>query len=190
MLTVTYDFRLLVNGIEVVELERKAKEYEVFVYKDLANNVFNIYYVPDAHKEEDDDYEDHQFYGSIMVPADPELALVVRKEEALTHLYSKVDSIYHELLAEYSILEKESWVQQEAEARALMAVKTPLIDALCAVRGCSRDELAYKIILNAEAAKSIGVNVLAWQQGMEQRIKNMNLVDFSVLWDEIVSKKI
>jgi len=189
MLTITHDFLLLVNGIQVVELERKPKEYEVYVYKDLANDTFNVYYAPDAHKEGDEDYENFQFYGSIMVPADPELSLAVKKVETLSHLYDKVNRIYTALLSNYSVLEKESWVEQEREARELLAVKTPTIDALCAVRGCSRDELALKIVANANAAKAAGLGTLAWQQGLEERIKTMSLEDFSVIWAEIEEAK-
>jgi hypothetical protein len=188
MLTITYDFKLLVSGVEVAQMERKATEYEVFVYKNLTTESFEVYYTPDAHKEEDEDFENFQFYGSTMVPADPELSLSEKKKQALKHLYDKVNGIYNFLVSEYSVLEKESWVEQEREARALLAVKTPTIDALCAVRGCSRDYLAVKIVENADEAKQAGLSVLAWQQEVEERIKVMGLEGFSTIWEEITNK--
>jgi hypothetical protein len=188
MLAVSENFELYVDGVKVVDLDRRHSSYEIFVYKDLTNNNIQVFYTPDYHKESDPDYANFEFKGSIIVPADSTMELEHKKSQLLIYLYAKVDQIYKTILSNYSVLEKESWEQQEAEARALMAVKTPLIDALCAVRGYSRDQLALKIIANADAAKAIGVSILAWQQGIEANIKNMNIDDFSGLWD-IVSQK-
>ncbi len=188
MLAVSENFELFVDDIKIVDLEHRDKEYEVFVYKDLENSVIQVFYVPDAHKETDFDFDKFEFKGSIIVPADPVMELASKKVQLLSHLYEKVNAIYANLLSKYSVLEKESWEQQEIEARALMAVKTPLIDALCAVRGCSRDELARKIIDNADAAKYAGTYVLSWQQGLEKNIKEMTLNDFAGIWDIITEK--
>ena len=190
MLAVSENFELYVDDVKVVDLERHNSPYEVFVYKDLTNNNIQVFYVPDYHKESDPDYTNFEFKGSIIVPADPVMELAHKKEQLLLHLYAKVDQIYKIILSNYSVLEKESWEQQESEARALMAVKTPLIDTLCAVRGYSRDQLALKIIANADAAKAIGVSILAWQQGIESNIKNMTLDDFSGLWNIVAEKSL
>lgn len=185
MLAVSENFELYVDDVKVVDLEKRSTEYEVFVYKDLSNENIEVFYVPDAHKEEDENFANFEFKGSIIVPADPVLELQFKKGQLLQHLYTKVNQIYSHLISGYSVLEKESWTQQEAEARALLAVQTPTIDALCAVRGCSRDELAKKIVANADAAKNAGLSVLSWQQGTEKKIKEMELMGFATIWAEI-----
>jgi len=188
MLAVSENFELLVDDVKIIDLERRDKEYEVFVYKDLETSVIQVFYVPDAHKEDDIDFAKYEFKGSIIVPADPVLELQSKKVQLLSHLYEKVNGIYSYLLSGYSVLEKESWEKQEAEARALLSVQTPTIDALCAVRGCSRDELAKKIVANADAAKNAGLSILAWQQGIEKNIKEMDLNDFAGIWNIITGK--
>lgn len=190
MLAVSENFELFVDDVKIVDLDRRPNGYEVFVYKDLENGVIQVFYVPDAHKEGDPDFEKYEFKGSIAVPSDPVLELEFKKEQLLQHLYGKVDEIYQALLSKYSVLEKESWQQQEAEARALMAVHTPLITALCLARGYSRDELAKKIIANADTAKAIGTAILSWQQGFETSIKNMTLDDFAGMWNNISEKSL
>ena len=190
MLAVSNNYELFFGDEKVVDLEHRDAEYEVFLYKDLINSIYQVFYVPDAHKETDEDYANFEFLGSILVPADSALELMSKKKQLLLFLYNKVDSLYKLLLENYSILEKESWIQQETEARALLAVKTPLIDALCVVRGCSRDELAQKIVANADAAKIAGTSILSWQQGLEEEIKKMTLVDFSGIWEIINNKQI
>lgn len=188
MLAVSENFELFVDDIKIIDLERKDHGYEVFVYKNLENNGIQIFYVPDAHKEDDPDFDKYEFKGSITVPSDPVMELTSKKIQLLVHLYEKVNRIYSYLLSGYSVLEKESWEKQEAEARALLAVQTPTIDALCAVRGCSRDELAKKIVANADAAKNAGLSILAWQQGIEKNIKEMDLNDFAGIWNIITGK--
>lgn len=188
MLAVSENFELFVDDVKIVDLEHRSEDYEVFVYKDLENGVIQVFYVPDAHKEEDEDFDRFEFKGSIIVPSDPILELHAKKNQLLSHLYARVNAIYQQVVQGYSVLEKESWVQQENEARALLAVQTPLIDSLCAVRGCSRDELARKIVANADAATNIGTGILAWQQGIETQVKSMTLNDFAGLWDIISNK--
>ena len=190
MLAVSDNLELFYGEEKIVDLEHRHTEYEVFLYKDLINNIYQVFYLPDAHKEGDEDFANFEFLGSIMVPSDPVLELAHKKQQILLYLYSKVNVLYQALLSNYSVLEKESWAQQEAEARALLAVQTPLIDALCAVRGCSRDELALKIVANADAAKNVGTGILAWQQGIETQMKNMTLDDFSGIWNIISEKQI
>ena len=188
MLAVSNNYELFYGEQKIVDLERRDVEYEVFLYKDIINSVYQVFYVPDAHKETDEDYANFEFLGSIIVPSDPVLELMSKKKQLLFFLYGKVDRLYQHLLENYSVLEKESWSQQEEEARALLAVKTPLIDSLCAVRGCSRDELAKKIVSNADAAKNAGTEILSWQQGVEKQVKEMSLDDFSGLWGIIDNK--
>jgi hypothetical protein len=188
MLAVSANLELFYGEEKVVDLEHRHSEYEVFLYKDLINNIYQVFYLPDAHKATDEDFANFEFLGSIMVPSDPELELAYKKCQALAYLYGKVNTLYQSILSNYSVLEKESWAQQEAEARALLAVQTPLIDALCAVRGCSRDELAKKIVANADAATNIGTGILAWQQSIETQIKGMTLDDFAMIWDVISNR--
>lgn len=188
MLAVSSNYELFYGDEKVSDLERRDVGYEIFLYKDIVNSVYQVFYSPDAHKETDIDYSNFEFLGSITVPSDPALELISKKKQLLIFLYGKVDRLYQYLLENYSVLEKESWNQQEEEARALLAVKTPLIDSLCAVRGCSRDELARKIVSNADAAKNVGTEVLSWQQGIEKQIKDMSLDDFSILWGIIENR--
>lgn len=190
MLAVSDNYELLYGEDKVVDLEHRELEYEVFLYLDRINTVYQVFYLPDAHKETDEDFENFEFLGSIMVPADPILELKMKKKQVLSHLYAKVNTIYQYLLSGYSALEKESWTQQEAEARALLAVKTPLIDALCSVRGCSRDELAQRIVQNADNASNAGTSILAWQQQIETQVKDMTLDDFSGIWNIITEKSL
>lgn len=176
------------NGLARYLSPKKDYPVEVFVWlKDSSYSFFEKLNITDVVPLYDETWE---FLGSVTIPANPELLLEKRKKELLAHLYSKVNQIYSQLLSNYSVLEKESWTQQEYEARALLAVQTPTIDALCAVRGCSRDELAKKIVANADSAKFIGVSILSWQQGIEANIKNMDLNDFASLWDSISEKEL
>ena len=190
MIAVSNNLELFYGEEKVVDLEHRPLEYEVFLYKDIVNAVYQVFYAPDAHKETDEDYANFEFLGSIVVPSDPVLELEDKKRQILLFLYSKVNILYQKVLESYSVLEKESWTQQESEARALLAVQTPLMDALCAVRGCSRDELARKIVSNADAAKNVGTGILAWQQGIETQVKGMTLDDFSGIWNIISEKQI
>ena len=190
MLAVSDNLELFYGEEKIVDLEHRHTEYEVFLYKDLINNIYQVFYLPDAHKEGDEDFANFEFLGSIMVPSDPVLELAHKKQQILLYLYSKVNVLYQALLSNYSVLEKESWAQQEAEARALLAVQTPLIDTLCAVRGCSRDELAKKIVANADAAKNAGTGILAWQQSLETQIKDMTLDTFAMIWDVITKRSL
>ena len=155
------------------EFQADGREYEVYIEH-------NPY--PDNTKE------GLTFLGSVIVPADPELVLADRKVELLAKLFSKVGEISKKLESGFSSLEKESWVQQEKEARELLAVKTPLIDVLCEARGCSRDYLAQRIVSNADAARNAGSSILGWQQSTEELIKKMSLEDFTLLWSSIDGK--
>ena len=152
------------------EYQVDGREYEVH----LENNPY-----PDNTKE------GLTFLGSVIVPADPELVLADRKAELMAKLFSKVGEISKKLESGFSSLEKESWVQQEKEARELLAVKTPLIDVLCEARGCSRDYLAQRIVANADAARNAGSFILGWQQNVEEIIKKMTLDQFYGIWSVI-----
>ena len=171
------------NDLVRIQLNKSSYSVEIFVWLNEGNYSFFEKKSPDDIVPVYD--ETWEFLGSVVVPADPELLLEKKKSDVLKFLYDKVNSIYIKLLSPYTTLEKESWQQQEEEARALKAVKTPTIDSLCASRGCSRDELADKIIANADAAKNAGISVLAWQQGIEQKIKNMKIEDYESLVGEI-----
>lgn len=176
-----------------VELEKSDKDVNIYVY-----------FVEEGYRDDDNTthevHQDHDpysggkegftFLGSLVNPADPELRLISRKKELVAHLLTKTDLLASKLKEGYSELEERSWEVQESEARALLAVKTPTIDALCAVRGCSRDYLAAKIVENADAARSAGIGILSWQQETEEKIKTMTLEEFSVMWEAIEDKSL
>jgi len=63
--------------------------------------------------------------------------------------------------------ERETWADQQAEAKAYLAdaaAETPLLDALAAGRGISKAELAVKIMENVSAFKSASGTILGKQQ--------------------------
>ena len=187
MIFIDQDYNVYYQDNVIGVVDKKSHSYQIFVYKNLETGGFEIHI---DHNPYEVNQEGYEFLGSIVVPSDPALDLEEKKRQLFAHLYSKVDGIHKILLSNYSSLEVESWQQQEEEAKALLAVKTPVIGALCAVRGCSRDELALKIIANAEVARRFGVSILAWQQGFEQKIKNMEDYEFSEFWQEISDKKL
>lgn len=185
MIFIDQNYNVYYQDGTIGSVDRKSQPYQIFVYKKLEDSAVEIHVDKDPYQPDQEGYE---FLGSVVVPSDTALDLEEKKRQLFDHLYSKVDSIHKVLLSNYSSLEVESWQQQEEEAKALLAVKTPVIDALCAVRGCSRDALALKIVANAEVAKGFGVNILAWQQGFEQKIKNMESSNFPEFWKEISEK--
>lgn len=174
------------NGLIRFAVDKLDHNVEAFVWFN-GEGIYDMFIRHDDTILVPDHDEIWEFLGSVYIAADPALVLAKRKSEVLAHLYKTVNNVYVDLASNYTEIEKESWKQQEAEARALKAVATPTIDALCAVRGCSRDELADKIIANANAATVAGLNTLAWQQGMEAKIRNMSIEDFSTLWEEIAN---
>ena len=170
--------------------EKLNRDVEVFAYyvapEYQEHGEFEVYIEHNPYP--DNTKEGLTFLGSVIVPADPELVLADRKVELMTKLFSKVGEISKKMESGFSSLEKESWVQQEKEARELLAVKTPLIDVLCEARGCSRDYLAQRIVANADDARNAGIFILGWQQSTEELIKKMSLEDFSLLWSSIDGK--
>lgn len=183
-LSVNIETREIIHN-DLVRMQLNKNPYPVEIFVWLKEGDYSFF-----EKKNSDDVvpvydETWEFLGSVIVPADPELLLEKKKKDVLQLLYDKVNSAYLKLLSPYTALEKESWQQQEEEARTLKAVKTPTIDKLCLVRGCSRDELADKIIANADAAKDAGISVLVWQQGIEKKIKEMKIEDYEYLVGEI-----
>ena len=81
MLAVSNNYELFYGDEKVVDLEHRDVEYEVFLYKDIINRVYQVFYVPDAHKETDEDYANFEFLGSIIVPSDPVLELMSKKKQ-------------------------------------------------------------------------------------------------------------
>jgi hypothetical protein len=150
MLTITEDFELFCDEVSIAELERRAQPYQVSVYKNIAEGYYEVVYDNGTPLEG----TVFDFIGSVEVPYDISLATKDKRDKVLKHLYEKVDQLSEVFKSNFSTLEKDSWQQQEAEARALLAVSTPLLDELAAARNYSRDELARKIIENAEAARS------------------------------------
>ena len=174
-----------------IELIKSDKDHNIFVYfiqEGYRADDNSVYEIHQGHDPYSGEKEGYTFLGSVFYPADPELVLINRKNELKDHLLNKADILAQALKKGYSELEERSWEVQESEARALLAVKTPTIDALCAVRGCSRDYLAAKIVENADAARSAGIGILSWQQFMEEKIKGISLEEFSSVWDEVSNK--
>jgi len=174
-----------------IELIKSDKDHNLFVYfiqEGYRADDNSVYEIHQGHDPYSGEKEGYTFLGSVFYPADPELVLINRKKELVAHLLTKTDLLASKLKEGCSELEERSWEVQESEARALLAVKTPTIDALCAVRGCSRDYLAAKIVENADAARSAGIGILSWQQFMEEKIKGISLEEFSSVWDEISNK--
>ena len=176
---------LIFKGFE--KLNRDVEVFAYYVAPEYQEHV--VYEVHVEHNPYPDNIKEGlTFLGSVTVPADPELVLADRKVELLAKLFSKVGELSKKMESGFSSLEKESWVQQEKEARELLAVKTPLIDVLCEARGCSRDYLAQRIVANADAARNAGSSILGWQQSTEELIKKMSLEDFTLLWSSIDGK--
>lgn len=177
----------------VIELEKFDKDTNIFVYFvqegfRADDNVAHEVHID--HDPYDGGKEGYTFLGSLVNPADPELVLINRKEELKSHLLKKADILAQMLKKGYSELEERSWEVQESEARALLNVKTPTIDALCAARGCSRDYLAMRIVENANNARNAGMYILSWQQETEEKIKTMTLEEFSAMWEAIENKSL
>lgn len=178
------DFELFIDEVKITDLERRDHSYTVFIYKygeDYEVFADHDPYAPDTPEKE--------FIGNVVISPDPELLLQKRQKDLMIYLYSVVDDLYGAITSGFSVLEKESWKLQEEEARKLLAVHTPTIDALCAVRNCSRDYLAKKIVENADNAQRTGLSILAKQQETESIIKSMSLDDFNTIWEAITKFK-
>lgn len=185
-LSVNVETREIIHN-DLIRYSCSKVDYSLEVFVWLKEGLYHFFEKRDSSDIVPSYDESYEFLGSVVIPADPELLLSKKKSDVLKILYEKVEGIYTVLSSEYTSLEKDSWAQQEAEARAIKAVKTPVIDSLCAVRGCSRDELAEKIIANSDAAKTAGIHVLSWQQGIEKKIKSMGLDDYDSLVGEILN---
>ncbi len=77
------------------------------------------------------------------------------------------------LIASYPQVERESWAQQEKEARAYIAdstAVTPLIDAISAARGVTKDALAQKIVVKADTFASAVGALIGKRQALEDAI--------------------
>ena len=173
----------------VYEIPKSAEDKDVSVY--FVEEGFRVDFAHEILVGQDPNTEAREgftFLGSVRCPADPAMMLERRKKEISAKLIEKTNSLGVILKSGYSDLEEKSWIAQESEARALMAVPTPTIDALCAARNCTRDYLARKIIENADNARNAGMFILSWQQEMEEKIKKMALEEFSSVWDEISNK--
>lgn len=184
------DDNLYIDDV-VVELEKSDVDQNVYVYfiqEGFREDEDTFYEVHQGHNPYTEDKEGYTFLGSVVHAANLELVLINRKNELKTHLLKKADSLAAEVKKGYSELEERSWEVQESEARALLNVKTPTIDALCAARGCSRDYLAKKIVENADNARNAGTLILSWQQETEEKIKTMTLEEFSAMWETIENK--
>lgn len=85
-------------------------------------------------------------------PPAPSLSVIKRRH--LEQVNRDFEAAVYQLRSSYPESEVISWTKQETEALAWLANQsspTPLIDALCAVRGVQKPELVSRIIAKAEA---------------------------------------
>jgi len=78
-----------------------------------------------------------------------------------------------ELVTGYPEREIASWPQQEKEARAYLAdpaASTPLLDALAAARGVTKDALAAKIVTKADQFAAAAGALIGKRQALEDAI--------------------
>lgn len=84
--------------------------------------------------------------------------------ELLPYALKDINKEYEDAVRKLTIdtpdSEKQTWVKQESEARAYLSdtmTLTPLIDAMCETRGCTKEYMVNKIIEKADAyAVAIG----------------------------------
>lgn len=82
--------------------------------------------------------------------------------------------------AKYSQPEIDSWQQQEAEARALLAddsATAPLVRDLAANAGVTPLEFAQRIVNNADAAAAATKAIILQQQAMEKAVNTAQNVE-------------
>ncbi len=95
------------------------------------------------------------------------------------YLLNKVNADFEtavsDLTSSIQTSEISTWAKQENEARSWLidnTVLTPLIDAICASRGCEKSYLVNKIIQKADAyANAIGA-LVGYRQKQEKLILN------------------
>lgn len=71
------------------------------------------------------------------------------KEYIRTKLYNEYEAKLAELKSGYTNMELSTWDRQLLEASSYLkdtSALTPLLDAICASRGCSKDYLSHKIV--------------------------------------------
>lgn len=103
-------------------------------------------------------------------PPPPSLAEI--KLAHLSTINRDFEAAVFQLRRSYPESEVISWTKQESEARAWLANQsspTPLIDALCAVRGVQKPELVSRIITKADAY----TNAVGQMIGKRQRLEDM-----------------
>lgn len=84
--------------------------------------------------------------------------------ELLPYVLRDINKEYEDAVRNLTIdtpdSEKQTWLKQESEARAYLSgtmALTPLIDAMCETRGCTKEYMINKIIEKADAyAVAIG----------------------------------
>ena len=85
-----------------------------------------------------------------------------------------------ELVAQYPQMERESWPQQEKEARAYLAdptAATPLLDALATARGVAKDVVAQKIVAKADAFAAAAGALIGKRQALEDAISAATTIE-------------
>jgi len=105
------------------------------------------------------------------LPPEPLAALYTAKR---AEIRDKADALLQEVGSEYGAMERQTWEQQHAEAKALQAdpqADAPLVRAIALARGMDVLELAGRILANADAWKLISGHVvgqrLAYQDALD-----------------------
>ena len=100
-------------------------------------------------------------------------ALLEKKTLKLQEIITNFEQSLGQLANSYPQLERESWPQQEKEARAYLAdptASTPLLDALSAARGITKDTLAQKIVVKADQYTQAAGALIGKRQALEDAI--------------------
>jgi len=96
-----------------------------------------------------------------------------RKEKQALEVNTSFELAMGELVTGYPEREIASWPQQEKEARAYLAdpaASTPLLDALAAARGVTKDALAAKIVTKADQFAAAAGALIGKRQALEDAI--------------------
>lgn len=110
-----------------------------------------------------------------------------QRPNKLFQINQQFEQAMQALVAQYPQLERESWPQQEKEARVWVdylnatsgtttaattatAPATPLLDALAQARGVTKDQLAKTIIAKADAFAAAAGALIGKRQALEDQI--------------------
>lgn len=114
------------------------------------------------------------------VEPEPDYALSRAKAEKLAAILAGANQVSAVVKARYSNPEIDSWQQQEAEARALLAdseAPAPLVRALAENVKTTAPEFAQRIVNNADLAAAATMVIILQQQSMEKAAKEAENIE-------------